>query len=613
MHRIRTIIQRTTLYFTALLLVAGYPFIAMAETPEATVADPTTTSTQTQPAPAPEAPKPTYTYNPVTGYWDSTKWKFNPATGAYEPVVAPTVITVPDAPATMLTNDAGSIDAKTTLPSDQSSIEALTKVTSAVNATNQLQADATSGNALVLKNTVAGGATTGDVASTATILNNVNSVIAAGDNAKVANFTYDVMGDVKGDIMLYPMLLKTMLEAGASPNISNSIMANQTNQLSNEVNLNATSGNAAVQSNTVAGNATTGSANTVANIMNILNSMISANRSFIGTINIYGSLEGDLLVAPDFIPQMIANNKTIPTATSGVSAVKSTDTQTIINNVALAAQSGSAAVLGNTAAGNATTGSADTNVVIFNLSGHAIVAKNSLLVFVNVLGKWVGVIVDAPTGATSALLGNGVVSDITTQPDLAVTAKTTNVITNNVILTSRSGDALVAGNTQAGNATSGKATASANIANISGSQLGISDWFGVLFINVFGNWYGSFGVNTSYGDAPVATNGGTSAAQLGVIEFAPRQGGGAVTKVHRMTVIDSRQLAMTDTAPDGTAVLGATTTNTGAGQIPTKTTASEPFAGIQFDYRLPIAAASLLVVGLSAVGLRRFLGVHEKV
>ncbi|HEY8886788.1 MAG TPA: hypothetical protein VIM31_04825 [Candidatus Microsaccharimonas sp.] len=599
MRRLLKLIRTTFLYLAALLLVTGYPLAAMAD--DTPVATPTSATADTQTVP----PKPTYTYNAATGMWDSNTWVFNPVTGTYQAVpVAPSpvnpLVTTPavdqTAPNTATTTD------PTTTTTDKAS----TDTTSQVGVDTQVGGVATTGDATVSANTTAGSATTGDASSTATILNNVNSVITAADNQKAANFTYNVLGDVNGDIMLYPLLLKSMLESNAgSSSTSNTVSAAQTNTLTNNVNLQATSGNANVNGNTSAGDATTGSANTVANVMNILNSMISANQSFIGTINIYGNLQGDVLIAPDFIPQMLASNQGSQSSAANQTTVKTTDTQTIVNNISLAAKTGAAAVLDNTSAGNATSGSANTNVVIFNLTGHAIVAKDSLLVFVNVLGRWVGVIVDAPTGATSALIGDGVVSNDVANPDLTVTAQSTNAITNNVTLTAQSGDAVVKSNTLAGNATSGNATASANIANISSSALGISNWFGVLFINVFGNWYGSFGVNTAYGDPPssagVATGSGDTATQPGVIAFVPRTAQSAPT--HKVTIIDSQQLAQV--APADTGVLGDTSLNdTLVGSTNTKPVSS---AIVKNDFRLPIIIGSLFVVGISGITLRRLL------
>ncbi|HEU4830949.1 MAG TPA: hypothetical protein VFS65_02125, partial [Candidatus Saccharimonadales bacterium] len=278
------------------------------------------------------------------------------------------------------------------------------------------------------------------------------------------------------------------------------------------------------------------------------------------------------------------------------------DTQTIVNNIALAAESGSAAVLGNTRAGSATTGDANTNIVIFNLSGHQIVASNSLLVFVNVLGTWVGVIVDAPVGATSAAIGNEVTNSVVNAPDLTLKSQTNSQIVNTINLSSKSGDATVAGNTAAGSATTGQATASANVANIAGSQLSMSGWFGVLFINVFGSWYGSFGIDTSYGNQPQNNSTGThtnpdkvvpAEKTMRVIEFIPHAASAA-------TVISSNNEG---TPPQVTqlqpgSVLSATTNGTPA---------VVGISGEYSDFRLPIVIGAMGLIGLSALGMKRLL------
>lgn len=598
MRRLLKLIRTVFLYFAALLLVTGYPLAAMADdTPVATP-----TSTDTQPAP----PKPTYTYNAATGMWDSNIWQFDPVSGTYKAVPAPPSKVDPTIPTPttdqVAPDTATSSTTSTPAPSSTTDTASTATANSGVDANNQVTATAGTGDATVAANSSAGNATTGNAASTTTLLNNVNSVITAGANQKVANFTYNVMGDVNGDIMLYPLLLKSMLESNAAntPSTSSTVSSTQANTLTNNVNLQATSGNATVSGNTSAGSATTGSANTVANVMNILNSMISANKSFVGTINIYGNLQGDVLIAPDFIPQMLASNQASQSSATTQTTVKTTDTQTIVNNIALAAKTGAAAVLDNTSAGNATSGSANTNVVIFNLTGHAIVAKDSLLVFVNVLGKWVGVIVDAPTGATSAMIGDGVVSNAGTSPDLTVAARSTNVITNNITLTAQSGDAVVTNNALAGGATSGNATASANIANITNSALGISDWFGVLFINVFGSWYGSFGINTPYGDPPASSSGGSETTPPGVITFVPHTNHSTVP-IHKVTLINSQQLAQA--AP---AVLGTTSGSDHSSGDSNRTTPL-PLAIVRNDFRLPIVIGSLFVAGVSGVALRRLL------
>jgi hypothetical protein len=195
-------------------------------------------------------------------------------------------------------------------------------------------------------------------------------------------------------------------------------------------------------------------------------------------------------------------------------------TEAITNAINSSTTTGDASVSGNTSAGSATSGIAKGNITLLNLTGSNTVGKNDLLVFVNVLGKWVGVIMNAPTGSTAADLGGGITqsgpgSNNVLANNVTDNSTTTNnanlAIHNNVNVGAHSGDATVSNNTRGGNARSGNAYTAVNILNMEGSNLSLSDWFGVLFINVFGFWNGSFGVNTSAGDP--ASNPSNNAVQ----------------------------------------------------------------------------------------------------
>lgn len=516
------------LYGLAIIMATGYPLTAFA-----TSTDPSATSSAE--APASVAPKESYTFNPETNRWDSDKWQYDPATGTYQrpPAPAPPIITTPETPvvagADNQVSPAPSASSSTTVTVEQPTTSTSTTQQSTIEVGNNLTSQAQTGNAGVTTNTTGGNATSGDALATATVVNAVHSTVQ-GDTAGVAYFTADIHGNVVGDITLGPTLDSAMAKSGSAS--TNTVLnTDQSTNLTNNISLGAMSGNADVANNTTAGNATTGTANTVANVINLINSIIAANKSFVGTINIYGNLDGDILISPSFIPQLLASNA--PTATNttdSTSVLNASDTQSIINNVTLNAASGSANVLNNTTAGNATTGTAATNLTILNYTGHEVVASNSLLIFVNVLGRWVGLIVDAPAGATAAVLGNGVTRN-TASGNQEVNANTEATITNNIDLASLSGDATVQGNTRAGNATSGNATASANIANISTSSFSVSDWFGILFINVFDTWLGSFGVDTANGtitpivggSIPPAENTPVMTASIPQFGFVPRQ------------------------------------------------------------------------------------------
>ena len=349
----------------------------------------------------------------------------------------------------------------------------------------------------------------------------------------------------------------------------------------NNVDLTAKSGDATVTSNTTAGDATTGSANAVANVVNMISSIISSGKSFLGAINIHGNLDGDILMPEDIKNQLLASNATpmvLDTANleNHNTLADITNNQTIKNNITTTATTGNANVNNNSSAGDATTGNANTQITVLNLTGQQVVGKNALLVFVNVLGEWVGMIVNAPAGSTAAALGDGSMSSSGAYlPGSSLTAENNMNITNNLNLNASSGDAEVSNNTKAGNATSGNASASANVANLTGSNLSLANWFGILFINVFGTWHGSFGVDTANGNtpAPVANSGsGKSVEGIKVFQFVPSTN----TSYRLASVVDSSStgstagtgadekqsavLASTTSKPSGTAISDAAAT-----------------------------------------------------
>lgn len=459
---------------------------------------------------------PNFSYNPQTNAWDTTDWRYDKAGGKY----------VPNSVAVSSPSDGN------TIALDDNSTQFFSLYNNAA-ISNSVNSHAQSGDALVNGNTLAGNALTGDALTIANIFNMINSSASFGDGSEIATFSSDIYGNVYGDLYVDPASLSALQPASGIGATDSSIEVNADlkNNVANDIKLNAQSGNASVTHNTTAGNATSGSANAVANLVNMLNSAISSGGSFLGVLNIHGSLNGDILLPPGLLTALLASNSASAASNSSVN-VNLSDTQSITNNVTTNAASGNANVSKNTQAGNATTGNGQTNVTILNLTGRNVVAANSLLVFVNVLGQWVGVIMDAPAGSTSAALGGGVSSNSINNLTANYNVNTESNIVNNVEVNAQSGNANVAGNTKAGNATSGNATASANIANITNSNFSLSGWFGVLFINVFGSWNGSFGVNTSAGNAPQAKSTKTGAVHPAaetepkVFRFVPADNGG---------------------------------------------------------------------------------------
>jgi hypothetical protein len=527
---------------------------------------------------------PDYAYDCTTDTWTMTEWDYSPATGQFysvrtKPAATPTVPTncpaAPTSPNPAGPNGLAGSDpsgdtatgnpggtpatanpANSASPGSQPSSSSgpggnnTTSSTTGLNSTvtnntgvgmnNTIGSQAATGNTIVVGNTTGGNASTGD----ATALANIANLLQSTSNAfgpDTALFTTTINGDVTGDFMFDPSAILGT-GPGSNTTVANNLQVNQTvanntdASITNTIDVGAASGNATVADNTNGGNASSGNTQAVVNLMNVINSTVATGHSFIGSVNINGNLNGDILLPPGVLNALLAGNAspaaantatgspngTGPGSTNTI-ATTVTDNSTTTNNVAMTtanhiiadASSGTATVSGNTNGGNASSGAAHSNVTLLNLTGSNTIGKNALLVFVNVLGRWVGMIMNAPAGTTAAELGGDVATGPGSTNTTTATATDNSSLTNNVTLAiannvhaqAHSGDATVSGNTNGGNASSGNASVAVNVLNMEGSNLSLTDWFGVLFINVFGMWNGSFGINTSAGD-PVTTSAG---------------------------------------------------------------------------------------------------------
>jgi hypothetical protein len=474
--------------------------------------------------------------------WDTTQWVYDAPSGKYVANVVSTPTNPNSTSSLKASNVTNPTTASTNTINNSTNNNAYFNLFYNAKVSNTLNQSAISGAAAVMGNTVGGSALSGNAIDVMNVINMLKSSFGLQNAADLMTFSSNINGDVVGDLYIDPNQLnnQTVNTSNADTQNNLTINANGSGLINNDITMGATSGNATVDSNTNAGNATTGNADAVANIVNMINSAIAANKSFLGVININGNLDGDILLPPNFLDQLLASNAphstvNIADTTTNNLTLNSTNNATIANNVELAATSGNANVANNTNAGNASTGNANTNLTIFNLTGKQIVAKDSIMVFVNVLGQWVGLIMNAPSGTTAAAIGGSVSENNTINNNATINSNANNVINNNVNIASKSGDAAVTNNTNAGNATSGDATASANIANIIDSQLSASDWFGLLFINVLGTWHGSFGIDTDAGtikqleqlaSAAAAPGDGSTPAKISVFGFVPRGNSG---------------------------------------------------------------------------------------
>lgn len=531
---------------------------------------------------------PNYTYDCTADQWYKTQWDYAPGQSSFvKSTVAttapsgvapncPIVSPVSDPASAAVAGNTGGASNLNALNSVGGSGSALTGTnnTSINNTTgssmnNGIISFAGSGNALVTGNTTGGDATSGNAQAVANVINMLQSSSNVLGDPNMITFTANINGDVNGDLLLDPAHLSSVQPANSSTSLDNNVTVNNSTDASinNNISLGANSGNATVANNTSGGNATTGTADAVANVVNVLNSAVTAGKSFMGVININGNLNGDILLPPNFVDSLLASNVprySVNTAELNSDlTVNNTANQRIDNHVSAGAASGDAKVTNNTTGGNATTGLAKTNLTVFNLTGSDVVASNDLLVFVNVLGTWYGMIMNAPAGTTAAEIAGGVTSN--TVNNTATLNNTANQrINNNIDVNARSGNAAVTGNTTGGDAASGKATASVNLVNMINNKLSLNGWFGLLFINVFGTWNGSFGVNTSAGD-PVAASAGGDDKSSGVggpmFRFVPFSAvAGGSNKSHNAPVQATGSGSNTSSATGSGTVLAAKTT-----------------------------------------------------
>ncbi|HUD11617.1 MAG TPA: hypothetical protein VMS08_04345 [Candidatus Saccharimonadia bacterium] len=547
------------------------------------------TSTQTWA----QADQSTFTCDAATGYYLSPEYYYDKQDGWYEIIPASSAAALPSyfitapnvvhtalgdlvvgspdyqmAQALGLLNTNGGI----LVPADGSGSDNQTAVnnsgqswvdlTSLVNVINTLQSTANSGNTAASSNTQVGDSQTGAASVIADLFNLLASAWSWSNGN--LNFFQQTLCDFNqtcnGNVTLNPGQSASGGGGtlGTSGTTNTNVNAQNSGNILNNVNLGAQSGDASATDNTAAGNVSSGNALAEVNIMNLINSFINSGSSFFGVLNIFGTLNGNILFPAGFLNGLVPSGTTPAGASQGASTTgpgstngtttdnntqsqaNSTVANSIANNVATTAATGAASAESNTEAGSVASGVANTMQSLFNLANTSIFGQNAVLVIVNISGHWVGKIMNMAGGSTeSALLtGGATVSPNITGPDSTNQSTTNNnsnsnineqsegSITNNVNVGAQSGTADASKNTQVGNVASGNAEAVASVANITNSVINASHWFGVLVINVVGSWLGDIGVvpsTSSNGYSPVGSAAGTSQANS-VFAALPKTG-----------------------------------------------------------------------------------------
>jgi hypothetical protein len=542
------------------------------------------------------ADKGSFTCDPTTGYYLSPKYVFDKVTAWYKilPPSAPltaNMLTAPNVVHTVLGDlTIGSKDYEVAkalglldpaggfvVSGKQAAVGATSDAnltgtnqtwmdfTNLINVINTLQSNADSGDVGANKNTQVGSLTSG----TASVIANIINLLASAwswSNGNL-NFFTQSFNNWTGDITLQP---NADANGGGGALGNTNAMINNSNDLNvnsktlgnivNNVDINAQSGDVNANKNTGVGNVASGNAMAEVNIINLINSFITSGSSFFGILNFFGTFNGDILFPDGFLNGLVPSSAGVSANAGGPGSsteasvnntnnltLNNTQFQGVNNNINANAQSGTAGAAANTSVGNVSTGAATNTSSLFNLANSSIFGDNAVLVIVNVLGHWVGKIMTLPGGTSqSALLtGNAQVTQNASGPDSSNTASITNTnnatinntsvgtITNNVNLNAKSGDATATKNTGVGDVSTGNASTSSNVANLFNTALNVKHWFGVLVINVFGDWFGDVNEDTVAGEVTSTLAAQSVAAQQATPSSLPKVGllalAGAVT------------------------------------------------------------------------------------
>ncbi len=300
------------------------------------------------------------------------------------------------------------------------------------------------------------------------------------------------------------------------------LTANSGDNLSNK----NTGGNTGIQ---------TGNANVSANSLTFLNNNIASGNVVYGVVNIYGNLQGDIIlpqsVLDSFNPCTNGCNNTNTSLSNAGNGAGSSNTSVanqmshnllsqtndavIDNNLQTTSTTGGNDATRNT--GGTTTvnsGQASADSHVLNIANSNISDGNLWLVLVNKAGQWIGQLIGAPSGSTVASNGLTITSDAngnvsasnngngagstnnaqTTQNSQTTTQqKNTGTVGNKLTLSANTGGNIANENT-GGNVTvqTGDAKILANIVNFVNDNIVGKGKLFVTVVNVFGKWVGDF-------------------------------------------------------------------------------------------------------------------------
>lgn len=389
---------------------------------------------------------------------------------------------------------------------------------------------------------------TGNAVAEANLVNVVNTNLVGSDFWQaIINLFEDsqenidltqIEGIENLDLQLISVLAQNFNTGSDSTNFSLALLLSlfavyneNTATLTNNVDLLAASGQNQIVGED--GTIKTGNAEAYLNLFNMVNTNLIGSDWFFGIINLFGQLQGDIILPYELQFLYEDNQGLSPYATISAAnaetgdgsenqAVAGTETTLEIsnfneadltNNVSVSANSGENEIIGD---GEIQTGNAEAKANLLNLVNTNIFGSNWLLLVINNFGDWVGNLsgwwgntltigkttfawIRLPGGgqlgsngvtASNENTGEGSVNEAMAQQINSVTIENTNIATvsNNLSVVADSGNNSIEG--ESASIQTGNATARANLFNFINTNIIGNHWFfGV--INIFDQFMGN--------------------------------------------------------------------------------------------------------------------------
>lgn len=374
---------------------------------------------------------------------------------------------------------------------------------------NTIDADATTGDNSIaanssetsssssitsLNSSSSGTIQTGDAIS---VVNAQNSINTTSIDSSILNQTVNIYVTQDGNLNLSDpfTVASNAIQAHPDEPVVNVSFTNVNNfaYLSTTINSLADTGNNTANQNAVIN---TGNAYSVVSLLNQVNFTVINSRIHIVTINIFGKLNGNII-----LPNLV--NTSTNCQNCGITLLTSTS-GTLINDINLSANTGQ-----NTATGSANiqTGDASSSSSIINLLNTNLLGVNTQMLFINVLGNWIGNFIgwdnlNPAEGNTSLSFYNlGGENNQNAANECFLCNNSNNIINFSSISNTINSSANTGANSLTGNGsiTTGDAFSALSLINfINSTFINSTGFFG--FVNIFGDWIGDIGGQNEFNE-----------------------------------------------------------------------------------------------------------------